>query len=184
MKEGASNPFADADPERETDAERESDPDAEGSTPTPAKGDTETEPSANEPSSVPDATAAAPAADDGDHPRAPTADSESRPESDPPENADVADPSADRPAGGGVSVSREDLPYVLARDTVKDQRPSVHQLFVREETDRAAKDAERELESALEEDVYRLDAREAIYLAGIQNLDDAAAVLRRWGYDL
>jgi hypothetical protein len=75
------------------------------------------------------------------------------------------------------------LPYIHSRDTVKEDRPNVHQLFVREETDREAKRAEMELEDVLGEDVYRLDAREAIYLAGMQNLGDAAALLREWGYD-
>jgi len=75
------------------------------------------------------------------------------------------------------------LPYIHARDTVKEDRPNVHQLFVRDETDREAKHAEMELEELLGEDVYRLDAREAIYLAGMQNLGDAADLLREWGYD-
>jgi len=75
------------------------------------------------------------------------------------------------------------LPYIHARDTVKEDRPNVHQLFVRDEADREAKHAEMELEELLGEDVYRLDAREAIYLAGMQNLGDAADLLREWGYD-
>lgn len=79
---------------------------------------------------------------------------------------------------------REDLPLTLRRDNVKDERENVHQLFVQSNTDDRAKDAERELESLVGEDVYRLDAREAIYLAGMQNLTDAADVLREWGYDL
>jgi hypothetical protein len=80
--------------------------------------------------------------------------------------------------------SRDQYPLTLRRDNVKDERPNVHQLFVQDSTDAAAKDAERELEDRLGEDVYRLDAREAIYLAGMQNLDDAEDVLREWGYDL
>ena len=75
------------------------------------------------------------------------------------------------------------MPFTLRRDNVKDERDNVHQLFVQRETDERAKDAERELESIVGEDVYRLDAREAIYLAGMQNLDDAAKVLHEWGYD-
>lgn len=81
-------------------------------------------------------------------------------------------------------INRADLPLTLRRDNVKDERENVHQLFVQGDTDDRAKDAERDLESMIGEDVYRLDAREAIYLAGMRNLDDAAAILRDWGYDL
>ncbi|WP_327053833.1 hypothetical protein [Halomicrococcus gelatinilyticus] len=81
-------------------------------------------------------------------------------------------------------INREDLPLTLRRDNVKDERDSVHQLFVQSATDERAKDAERDLESLVGEDVYRLDAREAIYLAGMQNIEDAATILRDWGYDL
>lgn len=171
MKEGASDPFADAESEPESDPASDSeprDPDAAGS-------------AADASDSAAPSTSSGLEDSDWDEGReqASTADGE-------PANGSGArgDATAGRPDNGGVSVSPEDLPYVLARDNVKDQRPSVHQLFVQDETDRAAKDAERELEEILDEDVYRLDAREAIYLAGIRNLDDAAAVLRRWGYDL
>lgn len=75
-------------------------------------------------------------------------------------------------------------PLKLRRNNVKDERPNVHQLFVQDSTDAAATAAERDLEDRLGEDLYRLDAREAIYLAGIQNLDDAEEILREWGYDL
>lgn len=80
--------------------------------------------------------------------------------------------------------NREDLPYKLRRDKVKDERDSVHQLFVQSNTDDSERDARRDLEDRFEEDVFKLDAREAIYLAGMQNLDDAEEFLRKWGYDL
>lgn len=166
MKEGASDPFAETESESETDT-GSTDPDAAGTT---DAADSVTASGSSDPETDRSHLERASAAD-GESPREPDADAR-------------GEQTADGRDGGEVSVSREDLPYVLARDNVKDQRPSVHQLFVQAETDRAAKDAERELENALDEDVYRLDAREAIYLAGIRNLDDAAAVLRRWGYDL
>jgi hypothetical protein len=172
MKEGASDPFADSESESESgdDADAEDGSDAE--TNAADVGD------AVDPTTGPPAEATSSAREG-----APTGDG--RTESG--ESVHAADARTERAPGDpgdGVSVSRADLPYVLARDTVKDRRPSVHQLFVQEETDAAAKDAERELEDRIGEDVYRLDAREAIYLAGIRNLDDAASVLRRWGYDL
>ncbi|MBP2249804.1 hypothetical protein J2754_000101 [Halarchaeum solikamskense] len=84
---------------------------------------------------------------------------------------------------GNEGTDTSEFPYIYRRDKVKDERPDVHQLFVRDETDTLARDAERDLEKLLGEDVYRLDAREAIYLAGMRHLDEAADVLREWGYD-
>jgi len=98
-------------------------------------------------------------------------------------NTDTTDKSV-TPDSNTNRINREDLPLTLRRDNVKDERDSVHQLFVQSETDERAKDAERDLESLVGEDVYRLDAREAIYLAGMQNIEDAATILRDWGYDL
>lgn len=80
--------------------------------------------------------------------------------------------------------NRSDLPYTLRRDKVKDERESVHQLFVQDETDDEERYARRDLEDRFDEDVFKLDAREAIYLAGMRNLGDAEDVLREWGYDL
>jgi len=85
----------------------------------------------------------------------------------------------DRPS----SFSREQLPYVLRREKVKDERPEVHQLFVQRDTHDAAVRAERDLEDRLNDSLARTDAREAIYLAGMQHLDEAEAILREWGYD-
>lgn len=82
------------------------------------------------------------------------------------------------------SLSRDQLPFVLRRDKVKDERPEVHQLFVQKETHQKAVDAERELQDRLDDDLSRTDAREAIYLAGMEQLGDAENLLREWGYDL
>ncbi|GGL38993.1 hypothetical protein GCM10009037_23330 [Halarchaeum grantii] len=97
--------------------------------------------------------------------------------------ADASSEGAASESGDASSDEPIELPYIYRRDKVKDERPDVHQLFVRSETDESARDAERDLEKLLGEDVYRLDAREAIYLAGMRHLDEAADVLREWGYD-
>jgi hypothetical protein len=102
---------------------------------------------------------------------------------DEPEPTETADEAGDTRTETDSSDPVRSLPYIHSRDTVKEDRPNVHQLFVRDDTDREAKHAEMELEDILGEDVYRLDAREAIYLAGMQNLGDAADLLREWGYD-
>ncbi len=80
--------------------------------------------------------------------------------------------------------NRSDLPFKLRRDKVKDERENVHQLFVQDTTEADEQDARRDLDDRFEESVYKLDAREAIYLAGMQNIDDAEDILREWGYDL
>lgn len=78
---------------------------------------------------------------------------------------------------------RSDLPRFITRDTVKEDRDAVHQLFVYEDTTEKEKEARRELEDRIG-DIYKLDAREAIYRAGMENLDDAEAILRNWGADI
>lgn len=108
-------------------------------------------------------------------------------ENEPMESADSVNETTDEavtPESNTRQFNRSDLPYTLRRENVKDERDSVHQLFVLDSTDSRAKVAERDLESIIGDDVYRLDAREAIYLAGMQNLDEAAGILREWGYDL
>lgn len=79
--------------------------------------------------------------------------------------------------------NRSDLPRIVTRDTVKEDRDAVHQLFVYEDTTEKEKEARRELEDRIG-DIYKLDAREAIYRAGMENLDDAEAILRNWGADI
>lgn len=154
MKSGASDPFAD-------DAD--------------AAADTESE--------SPDSSARSDASEDGRPSESvePESDADVRPSST--EGRDESD-SSDHAVSNTGQFNRSDLPLTLRRENVKDERENVHQLFVQNDTDRAAKDAERELEAMLDEDLYRLDAREAIYLAGMRNLDDADAILREWGYDL
>ncbi|WP_135855321.1 hypothetical protein [Halorussus salinus] len=91
--------------------------------------------------------------------------------------------SADEVSNTG-QFNRSDLPFKLRRDKVKDERENVHQLFVQDATEADEQDARRNLDDRFDESVYKLDAREAIYLAGMQNIDDAEDILREWGYDL
>ncbi len=98
------------------------------------------------------------------------------------DESDLPDEQSDRTAQSG-QIDRSDLPRIPVRDSVKDDRDGgVHQLFVYEETAEKERAARRELEDRFG-DLYKLDAREAIYLAGMQNLDDAEEILREWGAD-
>lgn len=116
-------------------------------------------------------------------------DPESEPEttasgSDEPESGTESDGADGSNSAGTGAQSLSEYPLKLRRNNVKDERPNVHQLFVQDSTDTAATAAERDLEDRLGESLYRLDAREAIYLAGMRNLDEAEEILRTWGYDL
>jgi len=101
----------------------------------------------------------------------------------PASTTDESDATQSQSSGNTSQFDRSDLPRIVGRDKVKDDRDDVHQLFVYEDTAEKEKDARRELEDRLG-DVYKLDAREAIYRAGMQNLDDAEDILREWGADI
>lgn len=78
--------------------------------------------------------------------------------------------------------SRE-LPYLYARDNVKDER-SQTPMFIQEDTEDGLGELQRDLEDMLSDDrVYKTDVVEAALLVGIQNPDETAAILRDWGYD-
>ncbi|WP_255681631.1 hypothetical protein [Natrinema sp. SYSU A 869] len=56
----------------------------------------------------------------------------------------------------------------MVRDSVKEDRDGgVHQLFVYQDTEDKEKQTRRDLEDRFDDDLYKLDAREAIYLAGM-----------------
>ncbi|MDQ2052694.1 hypothetical protein RBH26_19780 [Natronolimnohabitans sp. A-GB9] len=94
------------------------------------------------------------------------------------------DETVDRRTSNTDQYDQSDLPRILTRDTVKEDRDDVHQLFVYEGTSDREKEARRELEDRFDKDLYKLDMREAIYRAGMQNLDDAEEILREWGADI
>ncbi|GGM61251.1 hypothetical protein J2752_001380 [Halarchaeum rubridurum] len=158
MKPGASDPFADDEEDERVPVDEDE--------------------AADEPTDEPSAGAAEASGADGVDDADGTGDAGTT-------DAAASDESAAGESGDAAGGADEpvEFPYIYRRDKVKDERPDVHQLFVRDETDTLARDAERDLEKLLGEDVYRLDAREAIYLAGMRHLDEAADVLREWGYD-
>ena len=84
---------------------------------------------------------------------------------------------------GGHAAEAADIPWVLRRSSVKDDRPNMTQFFLQDDTDRAEREFQRELEELLEKDVYLLDLREAAYRVAMDHPEEVAAVLREWGYD-
>lgn len=80
-------------------------------------------------------------------------------------------------------VESSDIPWVLRRSGVKEDRPNMTQFFLRDATDQAERDFRRDVEKILEKDVYLLDLREAAYQVAMEHPDEVAAVLEDWGYD-
>lgn len=77
-------------------------------------------------------------------------------------------------------------PYVLRRDTVKDERNNEHVAFLRDEyaelEDEIVRDVATELELR-EKDVSVTDIREAMVQVASENPERMAEVLLEWGYD-
>lgn len=75
------------------------------------------------------------------------------------------------------------IPYKFRRDGVQDGRKRVP-LFLQDETKQAERGAQRELEDRFGDDVSLTDLREALVLAGLDNLDEAEEELEAWGYGM
>lgn len=79
--------------------------------------------------------------------------------------------------------SRDSLPYIYCRDTVKDGRDQVP-FFLRDHVRELEDEFIKQLEDRLDENVYKADAREAALEIAFENrVDEAAERLREWGYD-
>ena len=107
------------------------------------------------------------------------------------ESADRPDPSEDVPADDRPADVRRaddgndapDIPWVLRRSSVKADRPNVTQFFLRDETDRAERRFQSDVEDILDADVYTLDLREAAYLVAMRHPEEVAEELLDWGYE-
>ena len=75
------------------------------------------------------------------------------------------------------------LPFIYARDGVKQARSHTFQLHYLDETYQQEKRVQSDLEDRLGEDIYKVDLREAMVQAAFENLDDVEDILREWGYD-
>jgi len=83
----------------------------------------------------------------------------------------------------GESRSTMQIPYKFRRNGVQDGRERVP-LFLQEETKTEEREAGRELESRLDEDVTVTDLREALVKAGLSHLNDVEDQLEEWGYGM
>lgn len=79
------------------------------------------------------------------------------------------------------SPQRQSLPYIHARDGVKDgrtQRP----VFLRDHVETGIDDLVDEMETELGEDVYKTDVTEAAMAVAQENPELVLAKLQEWGY--
>jgi len=153
MKQGsADDPFAE-DPPDESDADG-----------TDADGDATTDRA-----EAPDATDSSP--DDSTPSQEPGARTESAADSSGTETGS-------RPSAG---TQRRSLPYIHARDGVKDgrtQRP----VFLRDHVETGIDELVAEMETELGEDVYKTDVTEAAMAVAQENPELVAEKLEEWGY--
>ena len=78
-------------------------------------------------------------------------------------------------------LSADDMPYLITRDRVKDDRAMVS-YFLRPETRDRVEEAHETAEESLGTDVQRLDLREALVLVGLDNIEEVVDTLREFGY--
>lgn len=75
------------------------------------------------------------------------------------------------------------IPYKYRRDGVQDGRDRVP-LFLKPDTKRSERTAQREMEDRFDESVSLTDLREALVKAGLDNLDQVEGHLGEWGYGM
>ena len=182
MKSGSGDdPFAD-----------DTDPDSDDSSATDADtSDTTTDAAASGPTTDADVTDSTGADVDASESPPGSADDRSPPPHDASASGDASAPDADADSVGDTSAAGQttaaddapDIPWVLRRSSVKADRPNVTQFFLRDETDRAERRFQSDVEDILDADVYTLDLREAAYLVAMRHPDEVAEELLDWGYE-
>ena len=87
-------------------------------------------------------------------------------------------------AVGKVPFEDAEFPLKMARENVKSSRDGkVLQISSYAGTVERSVDAQKEVNSALNDKMSTMDFKEAVYLAGLANLDDVYRILQVWGYD-
>lgn len=83
----------------------------------------------------------------------------------------------------GDGLDQDDIPWILRRSRVKDGRPEMIPVYVREETADAESEFMRAVEDAVGKDVYKFDVREAALLVAMNHPEEVADQLNSWGYE-
>lgn len=90
---------------------------------------------------------------------------------------------ADDDTGSEPTISEDEIPYILRRDSVNGSRRQ-KSVFLRGELLDSEVEFIETPEDELGEDIYTSDVREASLVVARENPMMVCAVLRRWGYDL
>ncbi|RLM90032.1 hypothetical protein [Haloarcula sp. Atlit-7R] len=95
-----------------------------------------------------------------------------------------SEPESDRDTSD--SMSTNEIPYVIRRQTVKEDRDNEHVAFLRDEyaelEDQIRADVAAELDMR-SKDVSVTDLREAFVELAAENPDAVASILESWGYE-
>jgi hypothetical protein len=87
-------------------------------------------------------------------------------------------------AVGEVPFENSEYPLLMARDNVKSSRDGkTIQIGAYQGTVDRGVQGEKIVDSALTDSLSTMDFKEAVYLAGLANLDDVCRILLTWGYD-
>jgi len=84
------------------------------------------------------------------------------------------------------SMSTSDIPYVMRRQRVKDDRPNEHVAFLRDEYSNLEAQLLADVADELgmsQKDVSLLDVREALVELGDRHNEELAQILDEWGYE-
>ena len=83
-----------------------------------------------------------------------------------------------------IPFEDQQIPIKIGRDTVKDSRDGrTLQIALYKPTEQLLIDGNKMLSRSFRDQMSKMDAHEAILLAGLMNLDDAHDILKTWGYD-
>jgi len=100
--------------------------------------------------------------------------------------SDISDSSPEPSSDTEDSPEEPEIPRIMARSSVKENRDNVLQFFVTEETAQQEDAFERAVADALDirvKDLMKLDLREAAYLVAMQHPEETADILNDWGYE-
>lgn len=83
-----------------------------------------------------------------------------------------------------VPFEDSEYPLKMVRDNVKSSRDGkTIQIGAYKGTVKRGVRGEKIVDSALDDEMMTMDFKEAVYLAGLANLDDVYRILLTWGYD-
>jgi hypothetical protein len=92
------------------------------------------------------------------------------------------DADQDDAADSATDDEDADIPYLLRRSNVKDDRTDVA-FALRDDTRTEAEATLANIKRELDTKVYSSDFREAAFLVGLQHTDEVVELLRDWGYE-